>query len=195
MRIAVCGGSFDPFHRGHIDPVLAVREAMGWDRVIYVPAFRQPFKPGGAAVSGHHRFAMAVLATQGQDDLYVTPMELERGDVSYTFDTLEELHRRQPGSTFDWIIGDDNVSGLPKWRNIERILELARFVVLTRGQSEGMAAPFREGTIVHAHNETVPVSATEIRRRLRAGEPVAEFVDPLVARYIQHNGLYREARE
>jgi nicotinate-nucleotide adenylyltransferase len=195
MRIAVCGGSFDPFHWGHLDSILGVQERMEWDRVIYVPAFLQPFKSGGSAASGYHRFAMAVLTTRNED-VHVSPMELERGGVSYTVDTLEELHRHHPGATFDWIIGEDNVSGLPKWRNIDRILELARFVVLTRETSEAVAPPsFPEGAIIYAHNRKVPVSATEIRRRLRAGEPIGEFVDPLVARYIHHNGLYREARE
>lgn len=213
MRIAICGGTFDPFHRGHLDPILAVRSEMQWDRVIYVPAFRQPFKLDRSTASGYHRFAMAVLATQGLDELFVSPLELERGDVSYTVDTLEALHRQYPGAVFDWIIGEDNVAELAKWKNIERIFELANFVVLTRGGEAGAVAgqgdeerdeetdstdcadcaPPRAGAIIYAHNETVPVSATEIRRRLRDGQSIDGFVDPLVARYIHHNGLYREA--
>lgn len=213
MRIAICGGTFDPFHRGHLDPILAVRGDMQWDRVIYVPAYRQPFKLDRSTASGYHRFAMAVLATQGRDDLSVSPLELERGEVSYTVDTLEALRRQYAEAVFDWIIGEDNVAELAKWKNIERIFELANFVVLTRtgeggtdggqtgetageesGSTEcGDCTPPRAGAMIYAHNEAVPVSATEIRRRLRDGESIDGFVDPLVARYIHHNGLYREA--
>jgi len=81
MNIGICGGTFDPFHRGHLDPILAVRERMQWSRVIYVPAWKQPFKTDREHVSGYHRFAMAVLATEDYDDMFVSPMELERGAV------------------------------------------------------------------------------------------------------------------
>jgi nicotinate-nucleotide adenylyltransferase len=74
MRIAICGGTFDPFHRGHLDPILAVRDEMRWDRVIYVPAFRQPFKLDRQTTSGFHRFAMTVLATGRHDDFFVLPL-------------------------------------------------------------------------------------------------------------------------
>src|SRR5205085_9905033 len=110
-------------------------------RVIYVPAWRQPFKLGQSTASGYHRFAMAVLATEGDDALAVSPMELERGDVSYTVDTLEALRREHPDASLDWIIGEDNVPHLAKWKNIERIFELANFVVLTRNVEDGESSP------------------------------------------------------
>src|SRR5213593_121657 len=102
MRIGVCGGTFDPCHRGHLEPVLAVRETLGWDRVLYVPAAQQPFKSGRPAASAHHRFAMAQLATRDHDEVWVTPLELERSGTSYTVDTLEELHKCCQGAEFDW---------------------------------------------------------------------------------------------
>jgi nicotinate-nucleotide adenylyltransferase len=191
MRIGVCGGTFDPFHRGHLDPVLAAREPMRWDRVIYVPAQQQPFKRDQPATSSYHRFAMAQLATRDHDEVWVTPMELERGGISYTVDTLEELHRRYPEAELDWIIGDDNVTDLARWRNLKRLFELARFVVLTRS---GVSLPAANDRIVYAGNETVPISSTEIRSRVRAGQPIDEFVDPLVSRYIHHYGLYKEGQ-
>lgn len=192
MNIGVCGGTFDPFHRGHIDPVLAIRKQMNWERVIYIPASRQPFKTGQPAASGYHRFAMAVLATQSDPAIYISPIELERGGTSFTVDTLEELHRISPNASFDWIIGDDNVPELGNWRSIQRIVELARFVVLTRSRTGQPPAIVPADRIVFAPNETVPISATEIRARVRAGEPIDAFVDPLVSRYIHHYGLYKE---
>ena len=72
MRIGIVGGTFDPFHRGHLDPVLAAREKLQWDRVLYIPAWRQPFKTDRDAAPGPHRFAMTALAIRDHDALYVS---------------------------------------------------------------------------------------------------------------------------
>jgi len=189
MRIGICGGTFDPFHHGHLHPVLAARETMEWDRIIYVPAYRQPFKTERDTASGLDRFAMAVIATEEHDDVFVSKLELERGEISYSVDTLEALHDEYRDAQFDWIIGDDNLAELHKWRNLDRIFELAGFVVLTRDRAE-MPESLKNRAIRFARNATVPVSATEIRRRIRAGEPIDDLVDPRVARYIHHYQLY-----
>lgn len=207
MKIGICGGTFDPFHRGHLEPVLAVREPMEWALVIYMPAHQQPFKLDRLSASGYHRFAMAVLGTEEFDGLFVSQRELERGEVSYTVDTLEQLRAAYPDATLDWIIGDDNVPQLGEWKNIDRIFELANFAVLTRGRRDGdvperfrsrvttAAARSTNGGIAFARNQTIPISSTEVRRRIRAGEPIDDLVDPRVARHIQHYGLYREAQQ
>ena len=189
MRVGICGGTFDPFHRGHLDPILSVRGEMQWDRILYVPAFVQPFKQDRQTASGPHRFAMAVLATEAYDDMFVDPRELERGAVSYTVDTLRELRNEYADDTLDWIIGDDNLEKLHEWKSIETILELANFVVLTRLGSRSSSIPVR-----FVENPTVPVSSTEIRRRARAGEPIDDLVGARVSRYIHHYGLYRKGQ-
>ena len=197
MRIGICGGTFDPFHRGHLDPVLAARETMQWDRVIYVPAWRQPFKPERAIAAGPHRFAMAALAIREHAALFLSPIELERGGVSYSVDTLEALHHQYDGASFDWIIGDDNLPDLERWKDPQRLFALARFVVLTREESSPtpvLDQHIAAGRIVFADNNTVHVSSTEIRGRVRAGQTIDALVDPLVARYIHHYGLYNEAQ-
>jgi nicotinate-nucleotide adenylyltransferase len=193
MRIGICGGTFDPFHRGHLDPVLAARESLQWDRVLYIPAWRQPFKTHLDAAPGAHRFAMAALAIRDHNMLYVSPIELDRGGISYSVDTLDELHRQYPGASFDWIIGDDNLADLDRWKDAERLFQMARFVVLSRTQTTDNRQP-TAAPLVFAHNATVPISSTEIRRRVRAGEPIDAFVDPLVSRYIHHYGLYKEGQ-
>jgi nicotinate-nucleotide adenylyltransferase len=201
MNIGICGGTFDPFHRGHLDPVLAVRGEMQWDRVLYIPAYIQPFKTDRVTAPGPHRFAMAVLATEEHDALYVSPRELERGAISYTVDTLRQLRADYPDARLDWIIGDDNLEKLHEWRSIDTIVQLANFVVLTRERRTGFSPsgglkpavrPDSHGTIVFAANDTVPVSSTEIRLRIRNGEPIEELVGARVSRYIHHYDLYRK---
>jgi nicotinate-nucleotide adenylyltransferase len=204
MNIGICGGTFDPFHRGHLDPILAIRKSMEWDRVLFIPAFIQPFKQDRQTASAPHRFAMAVLGTEDHDELYVDPRELERGAVSYTVDTLRELRREYADATLDWVIGDDNLEKLHEWKEIDTIFELANFTVLTRTiqspkskiqnaccVSDPSIRP-KSGAVVYAENELVPVSSTEIRKRAHAGEPIEELVGARVSRYIQHYGLYRK---
>ena len=204
MNIGICGGTFDPFHRGHLDPVLAVRGELQWDRVLYIPAYVQPFKTDRVTAPGPHRFAMAVLATEGHDHLYVSPQELERGAVSYTVDTLQQLRSDYPSARLDWIIGDDNLEKLHEWKSLDTIFELANFAVLTRGGqailpglqprvTEARNRP-HHGTIVFAENATVPISSTEIRLRVREGQPIEDLVGERVSRYIHHYELYRKGQ-
>ena len=197
MRIGICGGTFDPFHRGHLEPILAARTTMKWDRVLYMPAFVQPFKQKRETASPSHRFAMTVLGTEDQEEMYVSPRELERGAISYTVDTLQQLRSEHPDASVDWIVGDDNLEQLLAWKSIDTIFGLARFVVLARGTvpvPEALSARVASGGIAFARNATVPVSSTEIRRRVREGESIADLVPPRVSRYIQRNGLYRKGQ-
>ena len=115
---------------------------------------------------------------------------------------LEELRAQYPDATLDWIIGDDNLAKLNEWKNLDRIFELANFAVLSRvgqtflsglGQTR-MSAPHDRGThgaIVFTHNATIPISSTDIRKRVRNGESIDAFVDPRVSRYIDHYRLYK----
>lgn len=208
MNIGICGGTFDPFHCGHLDPILAVRSLLRWDRVVYIPAFVQPFKTARAAASPFHRFAMTILGTEDHPHLFVSPCELERGAISYSVDTLEELRNEHPDATLDWIIGDDNLPQLLEWKSIDRIFELANFTVLTRlgAEASGPASlppvlrgrvtePARRperGAIAFAGNAAVPVSSTEVRRRIFEGESIDGLVPPPVSRYIHHYELYRK---
>lgn len=209
MRIAICGGTFDPFHKGHLEPVLAVREELGWNRILFMPAFVQPFKRDRDSASGHHRFAMAAIATLGHQEVYVSSLDLERGAVSYAVDTLRQLRNEHPGAVFDWIIGDDNVDRLLEWRSVGEIFELANFAVLRRVETTSDRAALPDvlrlriadassrpanGAIVFASNPQVVVSATDIRRRVAAGQPIDELVDPQVSRYIHHYALYRKGQ-
>ena len=202
-RIGLCGGTFDPFHRGHVEPVRALFDTFGWSRVIYIPAFAQPFKTGQATSSEYHRHAMTVLGTIDDPRLEVSIVELERGSISYTVETLRSFRDAQPAATLDWIIGDDNLEDLHKWRSVDEILEMANFVVLARAGGEQRLAPeLRKcvsgdvgsggaGKIHFADNEALAISSTQIRARTRAKEMAGDLLQPAVAAYVERNRLYR----
>ncbi|HVT04255.1 MAG TPA: nicotinate-nicotinamide nucleotide adenylyltransferase, partial [Thermoanaerobaculia bacterium] len=130
------------------------------------------------------------------------PLELERGETSYTVDTLQILRHLHPTDTLDWIIGEDNLAVLMSWKEPARILELANFVVLKRGGGastppelagcvKSAAERGKQGAIVLADNIRVDISATEIRNRVREGRAFTDLVTPEVARYVERYDLYR----
>ncbi len=205
-RIGLYGGTFDPIHRGHVDTLRAVAGAMGWSRVVIVPAHVQPFKVGRRVSSPLDRHAMAVLATVDDPLFEVSRFELERGQVSYTVDTLEHFRRAEPDSALEWVIGDDNLALLPEWKSIDRIFELANFVILRRDAAAIVPTPLAHrvrdaagrdaaGCIVLADNPIIEISGTEIRRRAAMGQPVGALVDSHVAAYISRYRLYQSQEE
>lgn len=201
-RIGIVGGTFDPIHRAHITLPLTLAEQLGWSRVLFVPAWRQPFKSGNS--SPFHRHAMVVLATQGVPQAEISLFELERESISYTVETLEALREQWPSASFEWVIGQDNLEQLLLWKNVPRILELANFVVLRRGEGtvpdplqghvRDVSERGGEGAIVFANNIDDPVSSTGIRERVREGKSIEGLVHPDVMHYIRKTGLYQNAR-
>jgi nicotinate-nucleotide adenylyltransferase len=203
MRIGICGGTFDPFHNGHLAPILDIRADFGWDRVVFVPAWVQPFKRERITASAYHRFAMAVLATADDARLHVSSWELERESLSYSIETLRHLRAEHPYAQLEWIIGGDNLPRLLEWKQLDAIFGIANFVVLSREGSDAVPASLQQrvaatstrpahGAIVFGGNAEVPVSSTQIRLRVSAGETIDGMVDPRVSRYIHHYGLYRK---
>lgn len=202
-RIGLLGGTFDPIHRGHLQPLAGAAARLGWERILLILAARQPFKADRHSAAPVHRWAMAAIATAGEEKTFLSDVELERGAISYTVDTLETLSTANPGVALDWVIGDDNLPMLPEWRRIDRIFELANFVVLRRSDGElpdgmkgrivrpGEALP-RAGGVIMMDNPEVPVSATAIRQRVRDRQPISDLVEPGVAAYISKYGLYGE---
>jgi len=199
MKLGILGGSFNPIHEGHLAMADAVRKAHGLDLVMFVPAGRPPHK-GSDLASADDRLQMARLAVEGREVLTVSDVEVRRPGVSYTVDTLEEIHRQYPEAELFFIIGEDSVPELSGWRNPRRILELARVVAVNR---PGSNAAFRSeafpgvplSTIERLQKDRVamppsPLGATQIRDDVRKGRSLVGKVPPRVAEYIRRRGLY-----
>jgi nicotinate-nucleotide adenylyltransferase len=213
-RVGVLGGTFDPFHEGHLAAGRAAVAALDLDQVLVVPSAQPPHRPDSPLASGYHRLQMARLGVADTPGWAALDLELRRGGRSFTFDTLTDLRALYPTSQFFFITGADAFAEVASWRHYPEVLELAHFVVITRTgtslehvrarlpelaarfvgcETTALAAcrrsPFPSIFLVQA--ATPSVSSTEIRRRAAAGESIDGLVPGPVAEYIRAHRLYR----
>ena len=202
VKIGLLGGAFDPVHNGHLEMARAARSAAGLDRVIFVPAAVSPYKPGAPSVSAADRLAMLSLATVGHPEWSISEIELDRGGISYTIDTIRDLRGGLgPGPEFHLIIGMDNFLQLAGWKEIGSVIELALFIIVARpgcnlgrisGENKFWAEQIRDRDRLITVELAVPVSSSEIRRMVRAGKDPRPYLPPAVADYIRGHRLYRD---
>jgi nicotinate-nucleotide adenylyltransferase len=188
-KIGLFGGSFDPVHLGHLLIAQAVREELGLDRLFFIPAAQSPFKPDGKSASGSDRLRLLRLALAGKPWCEIDEQELHRGGVSYTVDTVRDYARRFRGAQLFYLIGGDHVSKLTDWREAEELARLAEFVVAPR-PGEGQTAfpkPFR-GRVLKGF--PLAVSSSQIRLRIKTGQPIDHLVPAAIAEAIRASGLY-----
>lgn len=194
MRLGVLGGTFDPPHAGHLMAAVDAFEALALDRLLIVPAAAQPLKTGSpAGASPAQRLDMVRLAFADDPRFEVTAMEIDRGGLSYTVDTLEAVSAANPGCELVLVAGMDALATFDRWKNPARILELARIAAVHRyvatAESTGDRPRVPNGVIPVAARR-VDVSSSEIRSRLRAGKSIRGFVAESVERYISAGKLY-----
>jgi nicotinate-nucleotide adenylyltransferase len=212
-RTAVFGGSFNPIHYGHLLLADDLLEILGLDRVLFVPAKHPPHKDPARLAAPEHRLAMVRLATAGHRGFEVSDMELARPGPSYTVDTLAALAK--PGETLFLVVGSETFLDLLAWKDARRVARLARLVIVPR-----VGSPFDTGSeaaqkvlreigveggfttvdgdrvpttgVIVSRAASMPISASELRRRVREGKSLAFRLPPAVADYIRAHGLYGE---
>lgn len=221
-RIGLLGGTLDPVHVGHVETARAARRALALDVVILLPARVPPHRPMQPVASPCQRFAMCALAVNGVDGLAASDMELAAPGPSYTADTLTRFGAltRLDRSQIFFIAGADAFAEIATWHRYPEVLDLARFVVVSRpgvpaasmrqrlpalaGRMEevpasgvevagaGVEVPASAGILL-LDARTPDVSSTEVRRRLAAGEPTAGLIPAAVGIHIRQHGLYAPA--
>lgn len=201
MRIGILGGSFDPPHIGHLWIAEAVRETLKLDEIRWIPAAISPLKPGGPVASNEQRRQMVTLAISGCSEYLVDDRELNRGDVSFTVDTLQSLTTEFPTAEFFLIMGSDSLASIQQWHQPERLLELATLVVLQRGAEDDIDFNVLSGlaseTQIQRIRESqvslplIELSSSEIRARLRNGQSIRFRTCRSVEAYIRAEKLYR----
>ena len=193
MRLGVFGGSFDPPHVGHLLVADDAWNQLALDLLILVPAATQPLKVGRAAATADQRLAMTQLLVEGDGRFDVSTVEVDRAGLSFTVDTLNHFAEAYAGAERFLLLGADVLATFAQWREPERILQLARPVVLERAGDEQPRLPAgMDGTALRRlATRRVDISSTEIRERVREGKPLRGFVTENVAAYIARHGLYR----
>ncbi|CAN5343930.1 nicotinate-nucleotide adenylyltransferase [soil metagenome] len=194
-RIGVFGGTFDPPHVGHLLAAGDAAEGLRLDSVLWVPAAQQPLKAAATTAPSEHRLQMVELTIAGDPRHALEAMEVERGGLSYTVDTLQALRGRHPAAELFLLLGGDAWQTFQSWREAARILELATVAVLMRDSDvQSAGAVDTDGSSgkppVTLPTRRIDVSATEIRKRARAGLSIRGFVLDSVERYIAEHELY-----
>jgi nicotinate-nucleotide adenylyltransferase len=223
MKLGILGGSFNPVHNGHLAIARQTREALGLDQILFIPTGQPPHKHNGSLAPAQDRYEMVRLAIASDPTLAISDVEIRRPGKSYSIDTVRLLQREYGAQTqLLFLIGLDAFLDFPSWRDPLALLELCSFVVLSRpglsfrslstvallppipfpsladldaGRISRIEAPLGTQRLTCLKLPPSPISASDIRARIRQGLPVANLLPPSVESYILQHHLYQEDRD
>lgn len=202
MKLGLVGGSFDPIHAGHVEPVRSACRAVGLDRVLFLPTASPPHKPERRFAPAFARYAMVEMALLDEADLHVSAHELTPGRAAYTIETLEHFATLWPRAELHLLIGADSFVELPTWRRWRELAELARLLVMQRPGHSARQLPAtapaelvelaESDRVSFLDNPPIAASSTAIRELLARGEtPPEGWLHPAVLDYCRKYDLYR----
>lgn len=216
--VALFGGTFDPFHNGHLRMAIEVKEALGLPRVVLFPCRQPPHKPGRPVSNAGHRLAMLEAGTAGIPGLETSDIEIRRTGPSYSLDTVGEFRREHPSSDPVFVMGADSFAEVASWHRYEEFLSSCDFVLLPRPGSDREPAP-PPGVLIEMEKPgcyswkgnsyrlpggrrlfcpslpALDISSSSIREKVRTGKCIRGLVPPEVERYIHDHGLYADTGE
>ena len=221
MRIGLFGGAFNPIHRCHLTIADQVRERLSLDQILFIPTGTPPHKRADTLAPADHRLEMVRLAIHGHPGFAVSDLEIQRPGNSYSVDTVTSLQSRYgPGTDLLFLIGLDAFLQISTWHRPSDLLHACRFVVFGRpgqmfrlvaglpllpplrleglealdsGRADRLDVP-EEGRrgITLLRLPPCPISASDIRERVRGGRSLTDLLPPQVESYIIQAKLYRE---
>ena len=200
-KAGILGGTFDPVHFGHLKAAECARKELGLSRVIFLPSGMPPHKKAGISTI-RERLRMLQLSLSEVGNAEISEEDIRKDGPSYTADTLERLHRMNPGTEYWFISGSDAFLRMPGWIHAEKLFKSVSVAVLQRtGQEDDtnrITALAEEllmkyGTEVRILSADIPdISGTVIRKAVKKGAGISAFVPDAVARLIEEKGLYRD---
>ncbi len=194
IKIGLLGGSFDPIHNGHLKLANWVRNKFSLNRIIFIPAAVPPHKQNVKLTGSEHRYRMVQIAIENYPDFEVSDIELKRDGISYTIDSIfyfEKMYKLNKDNIF-LIIGADSLLDFHNWKDPEKIIENCQIVVLPRPDVNlNNVKPKYKRQVIILQSPLIDISATDIRRRIKAGETIAQIVPPAVEHYIYEHNLYK----
>jgi nicotinate-nucleotide adenylyltransferase len=185
------GGTFDPIHHGHLVAASEVAAEFGLDEVVFVPTGR-PWQKAEREVSpAEHRYLMTVIATASNPHFTVSRVDIDRPGVTYTIETLRDLHAERPEAELFFITGADALAQILTWKDIDELWSLAHFVGVTRPGHALSGVGLPEDGVSLLEVPAMAISSTDCRTRVAKGEPVWYLVPDGVVQYIAKHHLYR----
>jgi len=189
MKIGLYFGSFNPIHHGHLIIANYIRQYSDLDQVWLVISPQNPFKPSQGLLNEYHRFHLAQLALEGENDLKAVDIEFRLPKPSYTIHTLAYLEEKYPTHQFHIVMGSDSFQNLDKWKNADVLMSRYSFYIYPRP-----SFPVRQDLPVRAHVVDAPlleISATRIRDMVKSGRSIRYLVPDAVHEEIKRNHYYR----
>ncbi|WP_258553300.1 nicotinate-nucleotide adenylyltransferase [Dermatophilus congolensis] len=194
-RVGVMGGTFDPIHHGHLVAASEVQHRFGLDEVVFVPT-GHPWQKSGRKVSpAEHRYLMTVIATASNPRFTVSRVDIDRPGLTYTIDTLRDLHEERPESELFFITGADALKRILSWKDVDELWSLAHFVGVTRPGHELTSEGLPSEGLSLAEIPAMAISSSDCRERVAAGQPVWYLVPDGVVQYIAKHCLYLDGQE
>ena len=201
MRVAIFGGSFDPVHKEHIALVKSALKSLDLDKLIVMPVACPPHKKGKTLSPDFHRLKTCKIAFADMPNVEVSDYEIQKGGVSYTYQTCEYFKTQYPQSELFWLVGTDMLRDFPTWKHPEIILQNVTLAVCARAEKSGWIETERKAFYEKFQTDFAlvdyngaNVSSTKIRVLAGAGEDLSALVDEKVAEYIKENKLYAVAK-
>lgn len=194
QRIGIMGGTFDPIHNGHLVAASEVAHRFDLETVVFVPTGQPWHKEGKQVTEVEHRYLMTVVATASNPRFTVSRVDIDRDGPTYTIDTLRDIRNFYPDAELYFITGADSVASIMSWNSWEEMLEMAKFVGVTRPGyvlSTDMLPEEAQKEIELIEIPAMAISSTDCRARANAGEPVWYLVPDGVVQYIAKNNLYQ----
>ena len=196
MRIALLGGSFNPLHIAHLFLADEVKNRLHYDKVLFVPVWHNPFKDMPDGAEDRDRIEMLERATKDNPAFEVELCEIERASISYTTATIAFLLKKYEGAIdgkIALVIGDDLMHDFAKWHNVDFIVKNADIVLANRTHA-GAHEPLLKKVFPFSHtsldNAVLPVSSSDIRKRIASNEAWQYLVPYCVSQYIKERNLY-----
>lgn len=189
MKVGILGGSFNPIHIGHLILADEVRQKLELDKVFFIPVYLPVHKEVKDLLGAQERLRMVRLALKDNPCFEALDLEVKRKGKSYTIDTLRDLRKEYPQvKKFFFIVGSDALGYLDKWKDIDEVMKLAKFVVASR---PGYPLKNLPKNILALAIESIDISGFRLRSRLKNNESVRYYLPKEVYTYIMKKGLYK----
>lgn len=187
IRVGIIGGTFNPPHIGHLVIADQVCQQLGLDKVYFMPDANPPHIDKKEAIAAEHRVAMVEKAIEDNPLFGLESCEIQRGGISYTFDTMLELTKAHPEIDYYVIIGGDMVDYLPKWYRIDELIQMVQFVAVKR-PNYADSSPY---PLIWVDVPAMEISSTGLRKKIKNGCSVQYLIPDKTLAYIKEKELYQ----